>query len=570
MAAEEHTKTPLRFGIMCNGWELYAWQAKAIRLLEEKGCLPSLLIINDEPVRIPGVWTKLRHYPFRNLFYRFFLRYCHHPKAKRTVNVMEEMKHIPAVKCRTIKRSHSQYFTDADVNSIKAHQLDFILRFGFNIIRGDILDAAQYGIWSFHHGDEQQFRGGPPGFWEICRKTPVTGAILQRLTGRLDAGIVLRKGYFRTIRHSWSETIDQLFTETAHWPAQVATDIMNGVNLSWKDAPSNTAAPVYKNPGNIRMVRFALNLTLSRILFHWNNFTRAEKWNIGLVEVPPGNFLERPAGKTPVWIHSPRPHQYQADPFAISLPNELIIFYESFDYKTGKGNISFVTVDPVSGRSSQPTIALEKDYHLAYPFTLESDGVRYCVPESAQNHTIDLYRWDGESQTLVHVKTLIGNVDAVDSTLFRYEGKWWLFCTDKANSGTHLYAWYADKLTGPYKPHHNNPIKTDIRSARPAGKPFIANGFMYRPAQDCSLSYGGSISIQQIIRLSPYEFEERHVQTIEPFKESEFPHGIHTLADAGRYTVLDAKKYVFDRYHFVRQLNMRIHKRISKKSDHWR
>jgi hypothetical protein len=318
------------------------------------------------------------------------------------------------------------------------------------------------------------------------------------------------------------------------------------------------------------MISFAFGLIKSRLLFHWNDLTRAEKWNIGLTDVPLENFLEPPAMKTPAWIHSPRPHQYAADPFAITTRNELIILYESFDYKKGKGHISSIKIDPATNRHTMPKIALEQDYHLAYPYLIESNGQWYCIPESAQNHTIDLYRWDGNTDRLVYFKTLIGDIDAVDTTLFRYDKKWWLFCTRKVLSGTHLYAWYSDELTGPYEPHHNNPIKTDIRSARPAGTPFTVNGFLYRPAQDCSLSYGGQVVIQQIIQLDPFEFEERHVQTIEPFKSSEFPEGIHTIAAAGAYTVLDAKKYIFDRYHLMRQLKMRINKRISPKSDHSR
>lgn len=568
MAAEERTRNPLRFGIMCNGWEFYAWQAKAIRLLVDRGCLPSLVIMNDKPAISPGIWKKRMHYPTRDLFYRFFLRFFHHPAAKGLVHMQNELMQIPLMKCLTVKKNHSEYFSDADVDTIKTHQLDFILRFGFNIIRGGILDAARYGIWSYHHGDEQRFRGGPPGFWEICRDEPVTGAILQRLTDRLDAGIVLRKGYFKTIRHSWSGTIDQLFMETAHWPAQVASDIMNNVNLSWDGGASTTTAPIYKNPGNLRMIRFLIGLAVSRLLFHWNELTRAEKWNIGLARVPLGDFVNRQTHDLPAWLLTNLPHRYAADPFVFPANNELVIFYESYDYRSAKGRIDFMKVGILSGRTSQPGIALEKDHHLAYPYLVESDGKWYCVPESAQNRSVDLYLWDESAEELVFVQTLIRDIEAVDPTLFRYGGKWWLFCTLKALSCTHLHAFYSDDLTGPYQSHLNNPIKTDIRSARPAGRPFIMNDLLFRPAQDCSVAYGGRTSIQQIVQLDPYTFEERPFGTIEPFRGSEFPEGIHTLVEAGPFTVFDAKKYVFDRYHFSHQLKMRFSRRFSMNTDH--
>jgi hypothetical protein len=249
-------------------------------------------------------------------------------------------------------------------------------------------------------------------------------------------------------------------------------------------------------------------------------------------------------------------------------PACLRIFYESYDYRTGKGNISYVKADLTSGKIAQPEVALERDHHLAYPYFFESDGKWYCIPESAQNHTIDLYLWDVATEKLVFIKTLIQDIDAVDSTVFRHDRHWWLFCTYKSLSNTHLYAWYSDELSGPYTPHDNNPIKTDVRSARPAGTPFVMNDSLLRPAQDCSGVYGGRISIQKISRLTPYEFEETPVQTIEPFYGTTFPKGIHTLVNAGKYTVIDAKKYVFDRWNFNRQLKIKINRRILPKSDH--
>ena len=65
---------------------------------------------------------------------------------------------------------------------------DVLVRFGFGIVKGPMLDLPTHGVWGFHHGDEEKFRGGPPGFWEIMHDDPVTGAVLQRLTEKLDAG----------------------------------------------------------------------------------------------------------------------------------------------------------------------------------------------------------------------------------------------------------------------------------------------------------------------------------------------------------------------------------------------
>src|SRR6266567_2602478 len=67
-----------------------------------------------------------------------------------------------------------------------------------NILAGEILTAARYGVWSYHHGDNDFYRGGPPHFWELCERAPLSGVILQVLTEELDGGVVLCKSLFAT------------------------------------------------------------------------------------------------------------------------------------------------------------------------------------------------------------------------------------------------------------------------------------------------------------------------------------------------------------------------------------
>ena len=74
-----------------------------------------------------------------------------------------------------------------------------LIRLGFRILRGGILTAAPHGVWSYHHeGDNDRYRGGPPGFWEVMEGTPVAGTILQRLTEALDGGHALYRSWGAT------------------------------------------------------------------------------------------------------------------------------------------------------------------------------------------------------------------------------------------------------------------------------------------------------------------------------------------------------------------------------------
>ena len=113
------------------------------------------------------------------------------------------------------------------------------------------------------------------------------------------------------------------------------------------------------------------------------------------------------------------------------------------------------------------------------------------------------------------------------------------------NPHTILRAWYAKDLFGPWMPHALNPIKMDVRSSRPAGTPFVYEGKLYRPTQDCSETYGGMITICHVKRLSPTEFEEEEISKIKPYQDSPYPDGLHTISSIGNMTIIDGKRMVF-------------------------
>ncbi len=138
--------------------------------------------------------------------YQRFVNNSFPADCDRQVSIKDELINVDMIYSRTYKKGkYSQYFTESDLKKIKSYNLDMILRFGFNIIRGEILQLPTYGVWSFHHGDYLKYRGGPPAFWEIYNEDRWSGAILQRLTDKLDDGIVLYKSQFETDLSSYKK-----------------------------------------------------------------------------------------------------------------------------------------------------------------------------------------------------------------------------------------------------------------------------------------------------------------------------------------------------------------------------
>jgi hypothetical protein len=110
------------------------------------------------------------------------------------------------------------------------------------------------------------------------------------------------------------------------------------------------------------------------------------------------------------------------------------------------------------------------------------------------------------------------NVAAVDSTLYEHDGRLWLFA-NIAQLGVsvedELYLFYSDSLFGTWHEHPLNPVVSDVRRARPAGRLFLRDGHLIRPGQDSSRTYGGAVVFNRVDVLTETEYRETPVGRIE-------------------------------------------------------
>ena len=239
--------------------------------------------------------------------------------------------------------------------------------------------------------------------------------------------------------------------------------------------------------------------------------------------------------------------RFWADPFVISKDNRHYIFVEELLYKTNKGHIAVIELDN-KGKVIDSKKILERPYHLSYPFLFQHNGTYYMIPETGGNKTIELYRCKAFPYEWEFVMNLMEEIDTADATLFYHNNKWWLFCCiDKSGKNVgmldELHLFFADDLfTTNWQSHPNNPICTNTRTARPAGKIFLQNSKIYRPSQNCSGIYGRGININEIIKLSETEYQEAVVKKIIPEDENDLI-GTHTFNFSDKITLIDGFKY---------------------------
>jgi hypothetical protein len=271
---------------------------------------------------------------------------------------------------------------------------------------------------------------------------------------------------------------------------------------------------------------------------------RHDKWNIGIVHEPIDVFLEPATRPNVSWGPPLESDRYLSDPFLVTKNKKAYVFCEEYDYKSMKGRIISFELENEKF-TSKAKVAIEMPFHISYPFCFEHEGNVYCIPETQQIRQITLYRAEEFPCKWERVATLIDNFAGVDGTVFQHNGSWWLTSSLGGRySSLRLMVWHSSKLLGPWKPHTQNPVKTDSSSTRPAGTPFTHAGSLYRPAQDCSKRYGGRVVLNRVVLLTPTEFKEEKAAVIEPF-DALYPDGIHTISGGGNITLIDGNRRVF-------------------------
>jgi hypothetical protein len=277
-----------------------------------------------------------------------------------------------------------------------------------------------------------------------------------------------------------------------------------------------------------------------------------DEWNIGVADLDLEELVRTQGGAAPEavrppvrWFRKPWYVRFWADPCLLDHEGRRFLYYEQVLLGMEKGRLRCVelTMDGTPAGASRSMIQF--DHHAAYPFVLEHSGSFYCVPEIASSGTVALYGSDSPLGPWTRQCAILEGAGAVDSTLFPFGGRFWLFYTsNKANErpGGHvdnLYIWHAPDIGGPWQPHPIQPAILDIRSSRPAGRPFIVDGVLYRPAQDCSTRYGGRTVINRVKTLTPDDFQEEVCAYLEPDARGPYPDGLHTLTAVGNLAIID-------------------------------
>ena len=197
------------------------------------------------------------------------------------------------------------------------------------------------------------------------------------------------------------------------------------------------------------------------------------------------------------------------------------VFCEEYDERIGKGTIVMFSIGADGVWPEKPCRYWKRRItcrtHLcsgtATRFTCSSNVRRNSVSKSYRCVEFP-HRWEGPT-------IIMDKVSAVDATLHEQDGRWWMFANMVENDGgkawDELFLFHApDPFSGQWTPHPQNPIVSDVRRSRPAGRMFWQDGKLIRPAQNCAGGYGKGIVFRHVLKLSETEYEETTIGQIVP------------------------------------------------------
>ncbi|MFD1192924.1 glucosamine inositolphosphorylceramide transferase family protein [Phenylobacterium conjunctum] len=289
------------------------------------------------------------------------------------------------------------------------------------------------------------------------------------------------------------------------------------------------------------LLKFAIRLLAEKLANQViKKVKRTGYWSIALRRSIGVGFPAPPA-PTQFSIISTPLNSYLADPFIFRYENNSYLFAEEFLYSVNKGVLVCAKIGH-DGDVGSFEVVLERPYHLSYPFIFEHDGQILMIPESGADGKLQLYRCLQFPGTWEFVAVLIEEPIA-DATLFQEGGVWWILGTVARFGGSihdELNAYYSLSLTGPWKPHSANPIKSDCRSSRCAGKIVRVDGRLFRPAQNCETGYGEGLVWCEITHLTPTFFDEVIVESWPAEAGSGF-RGLHTYNSDEQFDAIDLK-----------------------------
>lgn len=547
----------LRIGVVLESWMAPAWVANVIGEIESS-VFGSVYVTVLPPTR---QWTgDIRHAGLLSAWVYRLYEWCDYQvfRATRDALMPVSLNHLAktakVIYAETRAGHNNNAWGDAALEHVKEADLDVILDFSGGEAVAGLAGCARYGVWFCRFGTSDVVGGVPTFYLELLEHHAVAETIVccQR---EGHAPCMLYRGSSATDRNSLYRT-----QNTGAWNAgsYLVRLLQELHKFGWEYVAAGreklTAVELRDQDSVSRLTtKSTLDLTarlLGRFLgrrVHYFFFKYG--WQIVVAKHRPEAADRNDAFQ--VRLLAPPGRGEFADPHLFQWEGRNYLFFEYFPCDFPHGAIAYCDLD--SPDTAAPVVILQPPYHVSYPFIFVWQGDIFLLLESSMNNTVELYRCTRFPDKWELDCVLMRDICAVDATLEEHGGLFWLFVGVKSPAGLlveELSLFCADTPLGPWRSHPRNPVVTDVRRARPAGRLFHRNGRLIRPGQDCSKLYGGAITLNRVDVLTSDEYRETPIERIEP----DWLPGIvanHTIDRLGCVAAIDVLGRVRSRFRWL-------------------
>jgi hypothetical protein len=526
----------LKVGVLLDEREVRRWHSTAVSEIERSGCC-ELTVFSRSGANARRLKGAAHHW----LYDAYVL-------ADRRLFGRDDdaLAHVPVDRCGSgsTRRVHidGDWSSASNLAAIAAGDLDVLLCLAPDVPAGRLAGCARFGAWSLYAGGLRGRAGEAQLFWQMYDADFVAPITLRAHTPTESERII-----YRSVVESDQVSLHRGRCRAAGRAAHLAARRLR--DLHRRGWPFITSLPAFSErhsapepgrsrPTNRMMVRFLWRVARGVLSRRLAGRLGEKQWFIA---------YRRVEGETPgkgdsagLTMITPPAGRFYADPFLFQRDGRRFIFFEDYDWNCRRADIRYVEIDERGGHRA-PQIALRQDCHLSYPLVFEEGDAVYMLPETGGRRTVELYRAARFPAEWTLERVLLRDVCARDATLLRHEDRLWLFVAIDLAGGSpidELFLFSSDSLRGEWEPHPMNPVVSDVRCARPAGRIFWRNGDLIRPAQDCSRSYGWRLVFNRIETLSLTDYRETPVSAIEPASDSGNLR-THSYDSDGTYEVLD-------------------------------
>lgn len=417
-------------------------------------------------------------------------------------------------------------------------ELDVILHCGLARPNTQLLAAPRLGVWHLEVSGVPMAGNSLPGAMDVMSRAPFTCFALKRLAALPSNDRTLLQSCTRTNHYSVARSAYNVARKARELPVRALMHVAHGIPLDDAGETGGVGLERIQTDAMAGHAPFRAVSMLGRLAQRaFQKVSRIDQWFLAYRFA--GCDESFPHARDMVPLLPPK-DRFWADPFPFARDGRHYVFFEELVFSRKKAHISVLEIDR-AGCVSAPVTVLERDYHLSYPFLFEWNGELYMIPETGQNRTVELYRCIEFPHRWQFEKTLLEGIWAVDATLQELDGQWWLFVC-QGIEGTEiydeLYLYHADTPFGPWHAHPMNPIVSDVRWARPAGRLFRHDGAWIRPAQNCAPIYGASVALRRIVELDATSYREEPFLDLLPDWHPNIE-GFHTFNRSGEMLVVD-------------------------------